>query len=77
MCQCCAYLGHIYKRKNNWWIAYGSGPKRVRESTNSPDKAVALALLAQRETERAIKRHYPRTPASTLAAVLKLLGARG
>jgi len=41
-------MGGIFKRGPVWWIRYGHRGRKYRESSKSPDRAVALALLKQR-----------------------------
>ena len=40
--------GHVFKRGARWWISFWSDGQRHRESSRSPRRTVALALLAER-----------------------------
>jgi hypothetical protein len=44
-------MGGVFKRGPVWWIRYGHRGRKHRESSKSPDRAVAVALLKQRVGE--------------------------
>ena len=41
-------MGGVFKRGPVWWIRYGHRGRKYRESSKSPERADALALLKQR-----------------------------
>lgn len=41
-------MGGVFKRGPVWWIRHGRRGRKYRESSKSPDRAVAFALLKQR-----------------------------
>src|SRR2546422_8800075 len=41
-------MGGVFKRGPVWWIRYGHRGRKYRESSRSPERADALALLKQR-----------------------------
>ncbi len=41
-------MGSVYKRGPVWWIRYSHRGRKYRESSKSPERADALALLRQR-----------------------------
>lgn len=42
-------MGSVYQRGSVWWIKYSDAGRVVRESSNSPYRNVAVALLKQRQ----------------------------
>jgi len=44
-------LGSVYKRGPVYWIRYSRRGRKYRESSKSPERAVAVALLKQRLAE--------------------------
>src|SRR5262245_24367139 len=44
-------MGGIYKRGPVYWIRYSHRGRKYRESSKSPERAVAVALLTQRLNE--------------------------
>jgi integrase len=45
--------GNVYLRGSTWWVQYSHRGKVYRESSESPDRKVALRLLKQRRGETA------------------------
>lgn len=41
-------MGNVYKRGPVWWIRYSRRGRKYRESSKSPERAIAVALLKRR-----------------------------
>jgi integrase len=46
-------IGRVYRRGDTWWIRYSLRGERVRESSGSPHRADAVALLRERLVDAA------------------------